>query len=541
MASEAFTNITESISEDPFSRTLLGVDIVSNCIKDYAVKANPEYSSDPISAIVALTKNQKEVITRKLRNYFPTSQRPTYKSRFHEFSNYEDNGSKSQCAKYLPDDRKKEVDGSLEIDLSDHGSMYIEDQYFHFESGIPEYDPTDPVIATIEDFDPENIYYSYTAKPGIRLLKNYQFQCEGAGVQCVQRPLIQLIDEEMIPVNMKPLWNNLIGHDLGDEAQQIVSDQEYCETRIMKTGYQTPKKVQEGLDLYIPLFLTYNSEKIARLNTSSFRHNSLDIKYTLERSSLMVRAEYRVGTDDPIAIRCKPLKIKNISLVSNYVEVGDVLYALNMCGGFKRYVDLPSVEKTCIRDLDESIDIQGRGSAVEAVYAYIVPKTYEEDFDLWVHHQPVQKKCISCPAIILEDDGEPTRAAVTPAVLYEPFRCVESISMDWNGTEFKRENKPEIYEKLVKYRISKDTTRYHVEFPNNGIYAFVYNDLFPTRQISGLLNMAKTNKTTFNIKFCEEFCDPNNKLHEDYYAYFIIFNINSQLSYGRTVGTGHQQ
>lgn len=538
MSSVAYTLITDAIVKGDLSKRITSDYAVNETLNQLALQINPK-GDDILTTLMEVTPEEKKAIYQHLKKYQPRLTKPQYRPVFHEFSNYNRSNHEANIINtYL--DNTKRTKFCINIDVEKCSSIFIEDQYLHLEFSQPEIDPKFDT-STIENYDPSRIRFRYTKKPGIRVLPEYTFVCEGADIQTVNREQVHYKDLELVEDHLRHLWNILIGEDNGTDFEAVLPSTNALWVPKIKVGYQTPKDVQERLVLNVPVLFNYNEEKVNRLNTSSFRNRSIAIHGLIERSDLIVRAEY-YGPDftgEPIVIPCLPLKVEDLRIISNYIEVGDEMHALNLCGQFNRLIDLPDTERILLKDLDECVKIKGNGLA-EAISVYVRPKSYESDFDLWTETQEIEKRCVQMPILIEGPGGDVDQAAVQAAKANIPVDCIKDIGLLWRGDEIKCIAPGYTYDLLVKYKLATTTQLYNVN-KLNGIYLFLFNDLWNTRQISSLYNMDGLNKPELRIKFTDDKINKQNELCQEYCVYVIRHMINQITSFGRTVGIRRQQ
>jgi hypothetical protein len=403
----------------------------------------------------------------------------------------------------------------------------------------PEIDTTKFDPATIPDYDETKIRYSYCAKPGIRLLPEYTLMCESAEVQPIKMEQLLAMDEQLIQDQARVLWNYLIGQDNGVETEMVLPDTNAVQITKLKYGYQTPKAEQEELCVYMPLQFFYNTDFKNRLNTGMFKEGTLSIHGLLERSDLIVRADYYDGLENPpIRIPLRPLEIAEHRLVSNYIRVGDYLHALDLYSIMSRIIEIVDVHKYHIKDLDNCIVLKGKGS-LETMLTYIRPKGYNDDFYLWDKFSEVEEITTQIPALINGPGGDPNQCGVGVAKHYKQVKNITEIGLKWGDIDIK-EVKPTIfYEVISKHRLSRQTDLFKVQNPENGIFMFLFNDHYLTRQLSCLFNMDSIREPILEIKFNENLVDLEQRLDKEYEIVVLSYTLNTISSYGRTMGINY--
>lgn len=403
-----------------------------------------------------------------------------------------------------------------------------------------------PVISKTSEYDPTDthIKYDFTPKVGIRALPEIKLTSNGVEVQPYNYLDLLRFDYELVQDNMWKVWNEMIGHDLGEEALLYNPFLESHDVKTIKYGYQTPKHNQDGLDLHIPLFFDHNSSFESKFNLSSYLSDTLTIEGRVNYSKHLVRARYYDDdlSVDPIEIECEPLDIESFELVSEYFFVDDALHGIMNCKNHSTFVRYWSNQTGCILDKDpsEAITVKGK-SSTETYSVCFRPKSYSTDFDKWIYLWEVEKVChpstLLCPVTLLNGDVVFSKVGVSPAVSYLPRKTLDTIAL-FNGADILKPEMPvEHYGLMEKYRVARNHSNFRPRA--SLIYKFNFNYFHRTNVLSGILPQAKMEDGQVQIyyKFKDEYIDYHGLLLEDWE--FVVFRdiCNQQIGVDSSLTT----
>lgn len=411
---------------------------------------------------------------------------------------------------------------------------FVGPQYLHIKTKLPKlatkygdlYDLTDP-----------NLKYRYTVKPGIRAIKEMVLKSNDVDVQPYKQIDVLRFDKEMVQDNIWESWNDLIQHDLGKES--VVYNQ-FLNAEIMtkvRVGHQTPKHDQEVLDLLIPIFFDFNQCFDSKLNTASTIPGTLHIEGKLEFSHNMVQAQLYDDdvTVDPITLDCEPLGIDEFSLVTVQISSTDVvhsLYALKNKSSFVRYWDsrvytIPDCD-TC-----EMIPLKGE-SNTEAYTVAVRPRSYNDDFDKWVHLSEVRKLCVSCP-VLTPQNQVLNNIAVLPSISFLETAPLEKISLMSGEYILKSEMPILYYGSGEQYRVGSNHSRFRPR--SKELYKFNFDYFYKNKILTGSCPQGKMAPVHFCYKFKDEYVGEGGILDDEWE--FIIFRdiFNKQIGIDSNIVT----
>jgi len=487
---------------------------------------------EPLNFYAKLNVDERKKLLKSIKNAFPNKNWSDYKGCVPEVTDYVETCQTGSLKQLRQDEF---TDFTFDIKVN-NDYLFIYDQYIRFETEEPELDIS-KIPDSIANFDIENVRFRYAAKPGIRLFHEYNLGCDTANVQTIQQDEVLLKDKHYIPTNLTDLWNEHIGHDLGVESNVVLPDTDAIMVQKLKLGYQTPKKQQNGLRLMVPLFFNHNETHENRLNTGMMTKNTLSVRGQLQKSNMMVTAEYYDGVEDPIKLECLPLKVKKFNLVTCYVHLDDVMHALSLTVSWNRLVSLVDVKYYHIKDLEEPIVLRGQATS-EAMTISVRPFNYANDFDKWLEFGEVEEVCTQVPIVINDINGDPGQLAISPTKYLRPVQILEKIGFEYGEEFIKSPQPPEIYDLVVKSKLTKNTRKLNAK-ADDGLYMLLFNELYLTNQISCLYNQASLFEPILRLELRKDMMNAEQILNEKYTVTVFTHMLNFISSYGRSFGLNY--
>ena len=115
------------------------------------------------------------------------------------------------------------------------------------------------------------VRYDYTKKPGIRLLNKIDAMSDISVFDSYNQVDVLKYENDSLTDNVYEIWNQMIGNDLGVDAELYNALSQTTQVYRIKDGYQTGKATQEPLDIYIPLLFSHNRSSL-RSHSTAFAH-----------------------------------------------------------------------------------------------------------------------------------------------------------------------------------------------------------------------------------------------------------------------------
>lgn len=406
-------------------------------------------------------------------------------------------------------------------------STFMGQQYISIEFELPELDSSVTNQTYID-----GAKFDYCSKPGIRLLPDIKFTSTGNTVQDYDYLDVLRIDNELIYTSAYEKWNYLIGHDLFTFADVYNQATQITYGVPTKNGYQTPRSLDKSkrLKLTVPLFFHHNREFANRLNLNSFLAGSLEIQGNFCPSDQLVRARYFPDdVEEPVVdLKCKPLKVRSISLITNKFFVGDELHSIMSNKQIRNMVKYFSNHRSTIVNDDpmEEIPVDGHGY-VEAVTLALRPESYKNDFDKWRYLSPVSHECSPTVVVTKDNLGELKKLSIKPADVHYPVSPLEAVGMFIEGGDsLKPMMDPEYYSIVEPHRCATEFRNYYPR--DNILYKFIFNYHLNQEIFSGLFAQTKLENTYIGYKFKDEYIDQTTKLLKEPWEYIVFRDLCNQ-------------
>jgi hypothetical protein len=532
-------SIQNAIASSELASALLGKRNAEKEIKMLCRSIDPK--SDVIDVLAQLTPDQRAKMSEKVRALNPQYNATKYTACLQEIANYrnEVDIKLAGTTRYLTSNK---LEFNVDIPIDDE-RLYIGDQYFKTQL-VMDAIPQSTINAWIASppnglaiFDPTKIRYRWTQKPGIRFIQEVTFNSDVSGLYTFKQNTILLKDKEFIPHHSKKLWNSLIGHDMGEKSEVVLPDTDAVEIRRIKLGAQTPKASAEPLNMFIPLWYDFNTDPALKLNTGTFRQKSLSFSGLLAPAQYMAIAEYHDGTTQPFFLVTPKVKVQKFSLIGCYTRLSEYLHALNIYQPWSRLVSIIKEERHVALDLDEPITVDSK-SLAEVLSVVIRPVEYETDFDRWTDFCVSQRVIVQVPIIINNLVGVPQQAAVGAATCYIPVSIIDEIGVRHDEIDLKETIDPFFYSTLASYKDGFKNTQYMPDV-YTGVHHFKFNESFPRKQFSSLINFASLAKPEVVFKFKPGMISIENILSQPWETLFFIHTINVFKSHGRSMGLSY--
>jgi hypothetical protein len=505
---------------------------VERVIKNICSSINAK--EDPINVLSDMNDQQRKEISDKIRKLNPKCKYKKYTACMGDITNYgnEKNIQTSLTSSYLPATGNTPFNVDIPID---NDRLYIGDQYMR-------------TTLRMETMSQERInYYIANPPPGIslpfepnniRFIQDITLKSDITPLQSFNQNIILFMDKEFIPHRSKNLWNSLIGHDMGDKFEVILPDTAAVEIRKIKIGAQTPKSLPDSLSMFIPLWYDFNIDPSLKLNTGVFRQGSLSFEGNLAPASYMAVAEYYDDAIGVYTLETPKVSLDNFSLVGSYTKLTEYLHALNIKQPWSRIVSIIKEEKHILHDLDKKTSIKSK-SIAEMLTACIRPSHYESDFDLWTYFCPVTDAFVQVP-ILINSPGTliPGHVAVGRASYKVPVNVIKNIGVMSDGIELKEITDPFFYSTLLTYKDGFKSTDLKPD-SFTGLYHFKFNEQFPYKQFSALMNFAALDASSVEFEFMPGMVNNENILSQKWETIFFIHTLNVFKSYERSMGLNY--
>lgn len=330
----------------------------------------------------------------------------------------------------------------------------------------------------------------YCDFPGHKILKEVRFISNDILIDSYGPEEINFHYDFRIPPGNKAGWKRCVGQELPKRCflTQDPLNQEIREEKLIYDGFQTLKKVQEELEVFIPLQFWFCNPKFA-LSNNHFVYGKTYLEFDfVDASDLVICADY---AEDGGLFR--PPEIIECNLYTNHIfispEVASVFiskFSFNIIRIHKRIHQI-------LNKGSEDVLLNGLKFATESMYVVFRPIENEINTNFpetWYNNNAIEYKEVPYP-IIMTTEGLKT-LGYTNAYYYSEKRVIEELGLSSNGVSIYDSFSPTFYDSYIPYRYGENSV---ITPANSGSYLITFN-LYPNKeQPSGYLNLSNTRET----------------------------------------------
>lgn len=330
----------------------------------------------------------------------------------------------------------------------------------------------------------------YCDFPGHKILKEVRFISNDIVIDSYGSEEINFHYDFRVPVGNQPGWKRCMGQELPKRCflTQDPVNQEIREEKLIYDGFQTLKRVQEELEVYIPLQFWFCNPKFA-LSNNHFVYGKTFLEFDFASASdLVICADY---AED--GAKYTPPEIIECNLYTNHIfispEVASVFlskFSFNIIRIHKRIHQILNQETN-------NILLNGLKFATESMYVVFRPIENETNTNFpetWYNNNAITYREIPYP-IIMTTEGLKT-LGYTNAYYYSEQRVIDSLGLTSNGVTIYDNFSPIFYDSYIPYRYGEHSI---ITPASTGSYLITFN-LYPNKeQPSGYLNLSNTRET----------------------------------------------
>ncbi len=242
-----------------------------------------------------------------------------------------------------------------------------------------------PVVSTDPNDNPTP-RYRYCAYPGIRLFRQVGFYSAETLIDDYTRDEVSFVNKFRIPADRRVAWDRGMGQAETKSAEYF-NDNGHTGTILFKEGMQTPKFLQPGQDLWIPLqFWMGEDASQALLNDLIPNTQRRIVAHLAPLSEILQAVDQNTGEVVPLPLN--QLKMQVDLYVNNLFMNPEVYDVFASRVGFS----LIRVHRRQTRGLNKPTDrvlLSQLKYPTEYMYAGFRDKTNALDFDQWhMYGQP---------------------------------------------------------------------------------------------------------------------------------------------------------
>jgi hypothetical protein len=338
----------------------------------------------------------------------------------------------------------------------------------------------------------------YCEFPGHRMIREVRFVMDGTVLDRYNAEDINFFYDFNVSDSQKSGWKRCVGQEVPKTAIfiQDPTHQEVREQKKVFDGYQTLKRTQDEMEIFLPLQFWFCNPKFAMSNYNiSFNKTYIEVDLA-PITSLVSITDY--ANDGGIFT---PPTIVDFALYTNHIytlpEVADLFV-------FRNSFNIVRVHKRMSRILNKTFDmviLDELRFAVETVMINFRPvsnSTNENSPETWNNNNVVAYTQINHPSIV-KIAGVNT-LAYTPMYYYTEAPAVDTIGFVANGSTIYESNSTTFYDSYLPYRFGKDTV---ITPSRQGSYLMTFA-LYPHEdQPSGYMNLSnsKDNYLTYSSSY----------------------------------------
>lgn len=359
---------------------------------------------------------------------------------------------------------------------------------------------------------------------GHRMIKQISLVADGVILDQYGCEEMEMYYRFHVTKNQKAGWMRCVGQEtpkvgtfIQDPVNQAVREKKY-----IYDGYQTPKRTQEELELYIPLLFWYNVDPAFALSNWNISYDKffIDVEFNDAEHCISVidYADDGGKFTQPEFLSC--------DLVSNHIYTTPEVAELFR---HRTQFSIVRVHKRVERILNkrfDSINISDIKYAVENLYVRFRPVANELDMnvaEIWRHNDVSQYKEVKYPSII--SVAGTSSLAYTPVYYYESYPAVDVVALESNGSTIYDAHPGCFYNSYIPLRFGEERI---ITPDDEGAYLLTFS-LFPGEaQPSGYLNFSQSRDQY--IKYSSSFIDGANPVSMAVCATCINFLVLSDGS-----------
>jgi hypothetical protein len=352
-------------------------------------------------------------------------------------------------------------------------------------------------ISTFQATSTEN-KVRYCDFPGHRIIKEVRFVMDGIVLDRYNAEDINFFYDFNVGNSQKSGWKRCVGQEVSKTGIfiQDPTHQEVREQKQLFDGYQTLKRTQPEMEIFLPLQFWFCDPKFAMSNYN-IALNKAYIEVDLAPiASIVSITDYANDGGQYI-----PPKITDFALYTNHIytipEVVDLFV-------YRNSFNIVRVHKNMSRILNKPFDmikLDELKFAVEYIMINFRPvanSTNENSCETWHNNNVITFTQINHPSIV-KIAGVNT-LAYTPMYYYTEMPAVDAIGFVANGSTIYASNPTTFYDSYIPYRYGKNTI---ITPSRQGSYFMTFG-LYPHKdQPSGYMNLSnsKDNYMTYSSSF----------------------------------------
>lgn len=323
---------------------------------------------------------------------------------------------------------------------------------------------------------------------GHRMIKEVRLIMDGVVLDRYGTEEMEMYYRFHVSKDQKIGWMRCVGQEtprigtfLQDPEKQMVREQ-----KVIFDGLQTPKRVHDETDLYIPLLFWYNLDPAFAISNWNISFDKFFVEIEFADYTECVASIDYAGDGGKYV----PPKIVACDLITNHVyttpEVAELFKHRTQFSIIRVH---KRVERILIKPFD-MVNISDIKHAVESLYVRFRPtinELNENRAELWRLNDVATYKEIKYASII--NTAGTTSLAYTPVYYYETTPAVDTISIASNGSTIYDANPGVFYNSYIPLRFGGERIMTPAD---EGAYLMTFSIYPGEAQPSGYLNFSQS-------------------------------------------------
>ncbi len=338
----------------------------------------------------------------------------------------------------------------------------------------------------------------YCEFPGHRMIREIRLVMDGTVLDRYNAEDINFFYEFSVTESQRSGWKRCVGQEVPKTAV-FIQDPKHQEVREQKQvfdGYQTLKREQDEMEIFLPLQWWFCNPKFAMSNYNLAATKTF-IEFDLAPVSELVSIADYAGDGGEFV----PPTITDCALYTNHIyTMPEVVDLFNYRNSF----NIVRIHKSMTRILNKSYDmvlLDELRFAVETMmfnFRPVTNGTNENNPETWNNNNVITYTQVDTPSII--QIAQVNTLAYTPYYYYTETPAVDSIGFASNGSSIYDSSSPTFYDSYLPYRFGKNSV---VTPSRTGSYLMTFSLHPHEEQPSGYMNLSnsKDNYVTYSSDY----------------------------------------
>jgi hypothetical protein len=345
----------------------------------------------------------------------------------------------------------------------------------------------------------------YCNFPGHRLIREVRFVMDGNVLDRYNTEDINFFYDFSVGESQKNGWKRCVGQEIPKLATflQDPKNQEVREQRYILNGYQTLKRTQDELEIFLPLQFWFCDPKFAMSNFNlAFQKTYIEIDLAPVGDIVFI-TDYAPdgGQFDPPTIIDFALYTNHIYTIPEVVELVSYRNSFNLVRVHRSHTNI-------LNKAYDAVILDKLRFAVEYIMFNFRPfsnGSNENSPETWNNNNVITFSQIDHPSIVLIS-GVKT-LAYTPLYYYKESPVVDMVGLVANGSTLYESSSTKFYDSYLPYRFGKNTV---ITPHTQGSYLMTFG-LYPHKdQHSGYINLSNSKENY--LTYSSSYIDPSHQV-----------------------------